>query len=132
MNFSQDFSSFLLKALIFSLLLAGVHYLIGYYTNLTPKLSRVIGFHIFISLMTIAVYAIVVAVGRSTYDRAGFAYLGLGLIKMMGGVAFLWPRLQNESVDNQVYVVNFFTLFFIYLVFEAWEVVQLIRRHSPH
>lgn len=131
MSFSKDFSSFLIKIVVLSLLLAGGHYLLSTNTSITPGVADVFRIHVFIVILTVAVYATVVAVGRVNYDRAGFAFLGLSLIKLMISVAFLWPSIKGTGEADQLYVFNFFAVYFIFLVFELREVVVLIKRHAP-
>lgn len=131
MSFSKDFSSFLIRIVIVSLLLAGGHYLLSNYTTITPEVADIFRIHVFIVILTVAVYATVVAVGRVSYDRAGFAFLGLSLIKLMISVAFLWPSIKGTGQADQIYVFNFFAVYFVFLAFELREVVLLIKRHAP-
>lgn len=68
-----------------------------------------------------------VYVWKVFYDKVGFAFLALILLKMAASVAFLMPLIKGaeNAVTNPV--LQFFTLYFLYLIYDVLQVMQLLK-----
>lgn len=121
------FGSFLIKLLIFSGILAGIHYLLISRTALEGPLSTLFGMHVFVVILTAVTYGILCRIAVKNFDKVGFAFLGLSLIKIMVSFVYLWPVLQMEGGERQSLVLHFFAIYFLVLFFEAREVYILLK-----
>ena len=128
MNALRFFLGFLLRILVFSLVLAGVHYLLTQLTALTPEVSTVFKIHVFVVAVTVLSFAVLVMIGRIDHSKIGFTFLGLVILKMMVSFAFLYPYLIDTMVNTNILVFNFFIVYFLFLAWEVREVYLLIGK----
>jgi hypothetical protein len=56
--------------------------------------------------------------------------MGASLIKMMAAIVFLIPILINNSVNALINIISFFIPYFLFLVFETYYAVKLIKRNN--
>ena len=124
----RHFLHFVLRILMFSLLLAGIHYLLATNTAITPPVEEVFRMHVFIVLLTAAGYGVVTLVGYRDHNKVGFTFLGLVIVKIIVSFAFLYPYLKSPDMDVPRLVINFFAVYFLFLGFEVREVYLLIQK----
>lgn len=128
MTVLKVFLQFTLKLLVFSLVLAGLHYLVASNLEMTFPTKEIFKIHVFIVALTMLTYAMLVVVGKLDYTKIGFAFAGLVMVKMMVSFAFLYPSLESPVYDVKELVFNFFAVYLLFLFFETREVYILIQK----
>lgn len=82
-------------------------------------------FHIIVTLLS---YFFLLFVHKTFPDKAGFTFMGAGLVKMMAAVVFLIPMIQSDTIDRIPDVAAFFIPYFLFLLFETIFAVRLINK----
>lgn len=83
----------------------------------------------FLFFSTLIVYSVIYYLNKVLPDKAGFAFLGFGMLKMFAAIVFLIPLIQSEEVENKIPAVLFFFVpYFIVLFVETLFVVKMINR----
>ena len=119
--FWKEQYSFLLKLVLFSLLLGGTHFYLFYsfFSNnqIFFALWKIYAFNItaVILLFTVINYR------YSNGKKMVFNTFIFGtLLKMVLAIVFLLPLLLSDSASNKVDIVNFFIPYFLFLAFEIY------------
>lgn len=126
----RPFLNFLKVFLPFALILFAIQfYTVSNFVEATLYYSTVsnYAFHI---LATILIYAILLYINLNFEDKTGFAFMGMGLLKMLAAVLFLLPALLNDEVSIFAQVIAFFVPYFIFLIFETTFAVKLINHNK--
>jgi uncharacterized membrane protein YcgQ (UPF0703/DUF1980 family) len=84
--------------------------------------------HLFIFIATITVYYLVKLIVKIAPDKAGFTFLGLGLLKMFASIIFLFPLINSSYIDKVPTVIYFFITYFVYLLVETVFVTRLLNK----
>ena len=120
------FKNTYVSTLIFSLGVFFLHWgldrllsVIDYYS-----LTSIYAFHITSALLVTLVIQLVHA---NFKDYAGFAFIGTSLLKMLAAILFLLPGFLSEDKPNFINILNFFIPYFLFLIFEAIQVIKLIN-----
>jgi hypothetical protein len=115
---------------LFSAVILLIHYsidlvfkVVNYYS-----LYSIYAFHI---ISALAVATIVQLVYKKTKDYAGFAFMGTSLFKMLAAILFLLPRFLSDDKPEFLNILNFFIPYFLFLIFEAIQVIKLINQDEP-
>ncbi len=124
-------SKFLLKVLIFSVVLAFAHDLLVRFTSLELSRYKLFEIHVFLAVLTLLSYMALQWVARKNYERAGFAFLGSSLLKMMASLLYLLPMIRSEAPELKSTVLQFLVAYILYLFLEAREVFTLLRKMEP-
>jgi hypothetical protein len=123
------FLNFLKIFLPFALVLFGLQYFVT--SAVVPdtffyySLESIYIFHI---VITIAAHLFLLFVHKTFPDKAGFTFMGMGLLKMMACVVFLIPMIQSDTVDRIPDVGAFFIPYFMFLLFETVFAVRIINK----
>lgn len=118
----NTYVSILIFALVIILLhvvLDNLYSVIDYYS-----LTSIYAFHV---LSALVVAGTIQLVHANFKDYAGFAFMGTSLLKMLAAILFLLPGLLSENKPNFVNILNFFIPYFLFLIFEAIQVIKLIN-----
>ena len=121
------FSAFLKVFIPFSILLFTIQHLLLNFLfepNLFYPVWAIYLFHI---LSTLINYSLLVWVHDNFQDKTGFAFMGLGLVKMLAAVIFLLPLLLSESSSALLNILAFFIPYFLFLSLETFYAVKLIN-----
>jgi hypothetical protein len=122
LNFLKFFLPFAL--LLFVLQYAATPALFGA-TFFYYSIESIYGFHV---IITAAAHLFLLFVHTSFPDKAGFTFMGMGVLKMMACVVFLIPMLQSDTADRIPDVAAFFIPYFMFLLFETVFAVRLINK----
>lgn len=123
------FLNFLKFFLPYALLLFGIQFLVTqqlfgdtlfYYTTWSIYLFQVI--------LTIVAHSFLLFVHNNFPEKAGFTFMGMGVIKMMACVVFFIPLIQSEMLSSIPDIVAFFIPYFMFLLFETIFAVRLINK----
>jgi|SRR5690606_16204571 len=128
MTILKIFLQFTLKLLVFSLVLAGLHYLVASNMAMSFPVKEIFKIHIFIVALTLLTYTLLVVVGKLDYTKIGLTFAGLVIVKMMVSFAYLYPILEPPVYDVKEVVFNFFAVYLLFLFFETREAYILIQK----
>jgi hypothetical protein len=123
------FLNFLKIFLPFALLLFGIQYTITLQLFVTtPFYYALWSVYVFHFIATVASYLFLLFVHKSFPDKAGYTFMGTGVLKMMACVIFLIPMIQSDIVNRVPDVGAFFIPYFLFLLFETMVAVRLINK----
>ncbi|MBV6484306.1 MAG: hypothetical protein KFKLKKLM_00802 [Flavobacteriales bacterium] len=91
---------------------------------------KLIKIHGFVLSITTIVILLSIKIYNLYSDKVGFGYLGLVLFKMIFSVIFLYPNFATKTNETKILVLNFFAVFFIYLIFEVLVLLRYISKKS--
>lgn len=86
--------------------------------------------HLFLFLLTVAVVLVLKFIFRKMTQKQGlfgYAFMASSLVKMALCVVFLIPTIRSDVDYRIAYVVQFFVLYFAYLVMEVVLVAKLLK-----
>ncbi|MBZ9787067.1 DUF6168 family protein [Psychroflexus sp. CAK57W] len=122
----KSFQNPYIPILIFSLVVFLIHWgldsalsIITYYS-----ISSIYLFHV---ISALAVAGIIHLVYVNSKDYAGYAFMGTSLLKMLAAILFLLPGFLSEEKPSFANILNFFVPYFLFLIFEAIQVIKLIN-----
>ncbi len=132
MSISKNLPGFAIRLIALSGILAGLSFLVLKLTTHHLAWAELVEIYTYLIVLTLLSFALVMQAGSKNYDRAGFVFLGLALVKLMLSFAFLWPKISSGGESAKPYLFHFFALYFLYLGFEAWQVVKVIQKADPN
>jgi len=83
--------------------------------------------YLFLFLLNWVSYTTVFFIRLKIPTKAGFAFLGFSLIKLMLATAFLWFPLQSNPVLKEQIVLHFMTPYLLLLIWEVSQVYELLK-----
>lgn len=84
--------------------------------------------HSFILFLTLLVMLVLSYIHKKTTDKFGFSFMGAALLKMMASILWLYPLFAERTDLTKPYVLNFMTIYFLYLFYEAAKVFNLLNK----
>jgi hypothetical protein len=124
----NQITSFLAKLLPFTIFLFITQYLIvNYALEDYEFFYPTYAIYLFHFVATFLIYLLLVWIYQNFRDKAGFAFMGASLIKMLAAIIFLLPMLLNNTGNAFGDLLTFFIPYFLYLVFETFYAVKLIN-----
>ncbi len=123
----RDFKAFLNFSFL-AIFIFAVHFSLLQWLRVYFYVPDVLFVHPFLFLITLAtIIAVRIILKRTRLNLLGYAYLGVSLIKMFAAVAFLMPKLLNDSMFRKEYVLQFFAIYFVYLIIEVLYLVKQFK-----
>ena len=128
MTMTNELNSFLIKLLIFSGILLGIHaYLIlQFFTG--DLLIPIWGIYIFNAILVFGVYFTIRYLSQKGSKKIFFTFVALTLLKMVLAVVFLSPIFFKESAHSQLEIINFFVPYFLFLTFEILSINKFLQK----
>lgn len=86
--------------------------------------------HLFLFVLTVAVVLVLKFIFRKMTQKQGlfgYVFMASSLLKMALCVVFLIPIIRGDADYRIAYVVQFFVLYFAYLVMEVVLVAKLLK-----
>ena len=126
-TFKKAQTEFLFQLVIFTIVLYITHwYLLHYFVSeaLFFPVRQIYGFHGFI---TTILYSVINYRYCSGHKNIFNLFMGMTLLKMILAILFLLPLLTSEFANKRPDVFNFFTPYFLFLVFEIFSVTKILR-----
>ena len=114
-----NFAHFFLKLVSAFLLVFGLHVVFNHFGPFPLEKTLFItlhSFHFFASLFT---YLIVLISFQKHFDRAGFVFLAISILKMLISWVFLLPHVLPKQDYSQNFALQFCVVFTYYLIFES-------------
>lgn len=115
-----------ISILLFSIFIIVVHWVIDYVFSIVTYYSLV-SIYLFHVISALAVAGIIQLVYSNFKDQAGLAFMATSLIKMLAAILFLLPGFISDDKPNFSNILNFFVPYFLFLIFEAIQVIKLIN-----
>lgn len=118
----------ILSTLVFGLLTFGIHTLIMYPAEGEAMDWTYAGGYLLLLLLTIGLFAMVYFVVQRDHQKAGWAFLAGSTMKMFLCLGFLAAIIVTRGEDAYSIVVQFLVAYFVFLGFELFWVLRLLRR----
>lgn len=118
---------FYIKLILFSVVVTGLYYsLHGWeiFALKSHEFWRIHGFNFFASLFLYPVLAYSV---QYIKDKVGFVFLALSVLKMLLAMVYMAILLIPNSSNMESFAVQFVVIYGIYLVFELYLMVQMLK-----
>lgn len=124
----KDSLSFLIKLLLFSTILCGVHYYMVYNFLAESVLYFPLWtIYLFNAVMVFVVYFIVSYKVSNGSDKAFQIFLGLTSVKMLLAIIFLLPVFMGKAENKTLEAFNFFIPYFFFLGFEIFALNKFFQ-----
>ena len=126
---NKETSSFILKLLIFAVILFGIHiYIISQFFegNLYFPIWTIYTFN---AVLVVIVFSVLNYQKNKGSDKMYQLFLGLTLLKMILAIVFLLPLFFGKSEHSQLEVINFFIPYFLFLTFEIFNLNKFLQKH---
>jgi len=115
-----------LSICLFSVFTFSFHWVIDNQFSVLTYYS-ILSIYTFHVVSALAVAGIVTLVLKNFKDYAGFAFMGTSLLKMLAAILFLLPGFLSDNKPSLINILNFFIPYFLFLIFEAVQVIKLIN-----
>lgn len=127
-TFSNTQVEFIVQLIFISLVLFGVHsYLAHYFMQTTALFFPLWHIYLFHFFVTIILFSVLNYKYNSGQKNIFNFFMGLTLLKMILAVLFLLPLLVSDFENKQADVFNFFIPYFLFLSFEIFSVLKILK-----
>jgi hypothetical protein len=119
----------LVTLVIFGIVLFALHFLLARAFPVCAA-EGIFEAHLFLFVLTVAVVLVLKFIFRKMTQKQGlfgYAFMASSLVKMALCVVFLIPVIRSDVDYRIAYVVQFFVLYFAYLVMEVVMVAKLLK-----
>lgn len=119
----------LTKLAVFGVCLFAVHYLLARAFPVCAA-EGIYEAHLFLFVLTAVVMLVLKFIFKKMTQKQGlfgYAFMASSLVKMALAVVFLIPIIKLEADYRIAYVVQFFVLYFAYLIMEVVLVSKLLK-----
>ncbi len=117
MKFSKFFLLFIIVTTITALLFWCLQYFNADKIVLIPKFWLLFGF---VAGITLVVYCISVMAIKRNDKSAAFILLSALVLRMLLSMILILFYLQKFKVDGVLFIINFFSIYFLYSIFEIY------------
>lgn len=115
----------ILNLSVISILIGFLHYLLVKKIQLFIPLQNIYFFNYSLSLV---VLLILYYIHNKFNDKVGYAFLALGILKMMVSIYFLMPLIELDFSNKIPDTLNFFFCYFMFLIIESIILVKLLNK----
>jgi hypothetical protein len=127
-TFSNTQVEFIVQLIFISLVLFGVHsYLAHYFLHTTALFFPLWHIYLFHFFVTIILFSVLNYKYKSGQKNIFNFFMGLTLLKMILAILFLLPLLVSDFEYKQADVFNFFIPYFLFLSFEIFSVLKILK-----
>ena len=84
--------------------------------------------YLFMFVATTVDNLILLFVNKNFSEYTGYTFMGLGVFKMFAAVVFFIPLIKSDTVDRIPDVAMFFIPYFLFLGFETYKAIQLLKK----
>lgn len=111
-----------------AILLFGTHILLIHFFHRYLFVPNILFVHPFLFIVSIAsIITVRIVFSRSKLSSLANAYMATSLGKMLLSLLFLLPQILNNGFYQKEYVLQFFVIYFVYLIV---EVVYLVKHYK--
>jgi hypothetical protein len=87
--------------------------------------------YLFVYISTLAGYSAIHLVGNKAFDKVGFAFAAVSLLKMGAAIIFIYVLLPENQEDKTHFAFHFMAIYFLFLIVEMIVVSRLLRAQPP-
>jgi len=119
---------FLLKIVVFTAILGGVHTYLCYYFVDAVLFFPIWQIYLFLFIVTLVVFTVInykYSNGNTTIFNL---FLGATVLKMLLAIIFLLPLLLSDIENKKIDVINFFIPYFFFLFFEVVTINTFLQK----
>ncbi len=119
---------FLLKIVLFTLIIGGAHSYLSYYFVDTNLFFAIWQIYLFLFVVTFLVFTVInyrYSNGNTTIFNL---FLGATVLKMILAIIFLLPLLLSDIENKKIDVINFFIPYFLFLFFEVFTINTFLQK----
>lgn len=91
--------------------------------------------HLFLFVLTVVVMLVLKFIFKKMTQKQGlfgYAFMASSLVKMALAVVFLIPIINSDADYRIAYVIQFFVLYFAYLIMEVVLVAKLLKSEQEN
>jgi|JI10StandDraft_1071094.scaffolds.fasta_scaffold42751_5 hypothetical protein len=121
---NKIFLYYLFVVVFFSLILFFIHDFLLFSDIIILKLWKIYSFHLSVSLI---IFTSLFLISKIDFDKVGFAFMTLSVLKMLGAILFLLPVILDVNFDKIPDIINFFIPYFIFLILEIFFSLKLLH-----
>jgi hypothetical protein len=125
---TKDTSNFLIRLLLFSSVLFGIHFYIIYEFFDGKLYIPLYAIYVFNALLVFLVFSILNYRSKRGSQKIYQLFLGLTIIKMVLAIVFLLPIIFGKSDYTQLEILNFFIPYFLFLTFEILSINNFLQK----
>lgn len=124
-NLIRDCSILTLIAIV----LTAIHYTIIYLFSNTFVSLNILFSHLLLLVLTVVAVIFLNFIFKKIQSNIfAMAFMAVSFLKMLLSIAFLLPFIRSEIPDKMIFVIQFFVLYFIYLIGEIIIVKNQIKK----
>ncbi|MDD2634777.1 MAG: hypothetical protein PHW82_04690 [Bacteroidales bacterium] len=107
-----------------------IHYALLYFFRRYIYAPNLLWIHPFmLSITILSIVSIKIISRKAKSQIQGYAFLFSSLFKMFLSVFFLLPVFQNDGLFRKEYIIQFFMIYFIYLIAEVFYLVRDLKNN---
>ena len=125
---NNELNAFLLKLLIFTGILFGIHAYLIYQFFTGELLIPIWSVYVFNAILVIGVYSGLRYLSKKGSQKIFYTFVAMTLLKMILAVVFLSPIFFKETEHTQLEIVNFFVPYFLFLTFEILSINKFLQK----
>lgn len=125
---TKETVSFLIRLLIFTVLLFGIHFYILIQLFTGSLFFPIWAIYLFNGILVLLVYLVIIFKSRKGSAKIYQLFLGMTISKMVLSMVFLLPLFLGKSDHAQLEVINFFIPYFLFLGFEIFSLSKFLQK----
>ena len=111
----------------FALVLFGLHLTLILFLLKSQSLSFILGTHSFLFFFLFVGNLAMRKVKSIDPKKVGMTFLGITVFKMLFSIVFIFVIKQNSSLTKNEIILNFFGVFFLYLMYEVVAAIKELK-----
>lgn len=128
MTQNKELNAFLLRLLVFTAVLFGIHAYLIYQFFTGELLIPVWSVYVFNAILVIGVYSGISYLSKKGSKKIFYTFVAMTLLKMVLAVVFLSPIFFKETDHTQLEIINFFVPYFLFLTFEILSINKFLQK----
>ena len=111
----------------FALVLFGLHLALIFFFLKDQSLSFILGTHSFLFFFLFLGNLAMRKVKSIDPKKVGMTFLTITVFKMLSSIIFIFVIKQNSSIEKNEIILNFFGVFFLYLIYEVFTAIKELK-----
>ena len=118
------------KTLLIYLSISTILAVFMYVLHINLKQQRfiisILNIYIFHFVFSLLVLFAVYFTSKTAYDKTGFAFMAMSVLKMLSAIIFLWPLFKTNQKNLLPEIFNFFVPYFVFLTLEIAFSIKIL------
>ena len=111
----------------FALVLFGLHLTLILFLLKGQNISFISGTHAFLFFFLFVGNLAMRKVKSIDPKKVGMTFLAITVFKMLFSIVFIFVIKQNSSLNKNEIILNFFGVFFLYLIYEVFTAIKELK-----